>query len=64
MLRLILFVGTNLAIMLVLSIVVSLFGLDRFYPQVLYGYLVVFPFRIWLTLTAGVLMAFGWLPNA
>ena len=29
MLRLILFVGTNLAIMLVLSVVVSLFGLDR-----------------------------------
>src|ERR1700710_338720 len=29
MLRVILFVGTNLAIMLVLSIVVSIFGLDR-----------------------------------
>jgi adenylate cyclase len=30
----------------------ALFGHDRFYPQVLYGYWVVFPFRIWLTLSA------------
>ncbi|HET7884628.1 MAG TPA: adenylate/guanylate cyclase domain-containing protein [Bradyrhizobium sp.] len=30
----------------------TLFGLDRFYPQVLYGYWVVFPFRVWLTLSA------------
>ena len=30
----------------------TLFGLDRFYPQVLYGYWVVFPMRIWLTLSA------------
>jgi adenylate cyclase len=30
----------------------TLFGLDRFYPQVLYGYWVVFPSRIWLTLSA------------
>jgi adenylate cyclase len=30
----------------------TLFGLDRFYPQVLYGYWVVFPTRIWLTLSA------------
>jgi hypothetical protein len=29
MLRVILFLGTNLAIMLVLSVVVSLFGIDR-----------------------------------
>src|SRR5579871_4204959 len=30
----------------------TLFGLDRSYPQVLYGYFVVFPFRVWLTLSA------------
>jgi len=30
----------------------ALFGHDRFYPQVLYGYWVVLPLRIWLTLAA------------
>lgn len=30
----------------------TLFGLERLYPQVLYGYWVVFPLRIWLTLSA------------
>jgi adenylate cyclase len=30
----------------------TLFGQDKLYPQVLYGYWVVFPFRIWLTLSA------------
>jgi adenylate cyclase len=32
----------------------TLFGQDKLYPQVLYGYWVVFPFRIWLTLSAFV----------
>src|SRR3569832_161274 len=30
----------------------TLYGLERFYPQVLNGYWVVFPVRIWLTLSA------------
>src|SRR5580692_1803050 len=30
----------------------TLFGHDKAYPQVLYGYWVVFPFRTWLTLLA------------
>ncbi len=33
----------------------TLFGHDKFYPQVLYGYWVVFPFRIRLTLAALVI---------
>ena len=41
MLRILLFVGTNLAIMLVLSIVVSLFGLDRVTHTNLQGLLVM-----------------------
>ena len=41
MLRILLFVGTNLAIMLVLSIVVSLFGLDRATHTNLQGLLVM-----------------------
>lgn len=41
MLRILLFVGTNLAIMLVLSIVVSLFGLDRVAHTNLQGLLIM-----------------------
>ena len=30
----------------------ALFGQEKLYPQVLYGYWLVYPYRIWLTLTA------------
>jgi adenylate cyclase len=30
----------------------TLFGQEKLYPQVLYGYWLVFPYRIWLTLSA------------